>query len=297
MLTTTSCNICQAPLAPDRPVYRKDGFDIVRCGQCGVLQRATLPTKAELAEIYSAAYFTDDPAQPGRNGYAGYVDDGPFHRRTAQARLSRLEGHVAVRRARLLDVGCAAGFFVVEAAAGGWAAEGIDVSDEMVEWGRANLGADITQGGFHDFGPLEPAFDVITMWDYIEHSLDPVDDLERARLLLRPGGLLALSTGDADSLVARLSGSRWHLLTPRHHNFFFGRKALGRLLERTGFEVETARHEGARYSAAHVTLKLDTLLPNGAARRASLRLRRSRFGSVGIPLNLFDIVTIVARKP
>jgi 2-polyprenyl-3-methyl-5-hydroxy-6-metoxy-1,4-benzoquinol methylase len=297
MLTTTSCNICRAPLAPDRPVYRKDGFDIVCCGQCGVLQRATLPTKAELAEIYSAAYFTDDPAQPGRNGYAGYVDDGPFHRRTAQARLSRLEGHVAVRRPRLLDVGCAAGFFVVEAAARGWAAEGIDVSDEMVEWGRANLGADITQGGFHDFGPLEPAFDVITMWDYIEHSLDPVDDLERARLLLRPGGLLALSTGDADSLVARLSGSRWHLLTPRHHNFFFGRKALSRLLERNGFEVETARHERARYSAAHVTLKLDTLLPTGAARRASHRLGRSRLGSVGIPLNLFDIVTIVARKP
>src|SRR5262245_20745215 len=290
-----SCNICRAPLVSDRPVFHKDGFDIVRCGRCGVLQRAALPTRAELNEIYGPDYFKDAPGGPGRDGYADYVEDELFTRDTARRRLERLERHLAERRPRLLDVGCAAGFFVAEAEARGWTAEGIDVSAGMVEWGRANATPSLSVGSFDDVEPGR-RFDLVSMWDYIEHSIDPVGDLERAYRMLEPGGVLALSTGDEESLVARLSGSRWHLLTPRHHNFFFGRRTLGRLLERIGFRVETATHPGARYSLPHVVLKLDTLLPAGVARRASLQLGRSRAGGLGIPLNLFDIVTVVARK-
>jgi SAM-dependent methyltransferase len=297
MSTTSICSICRTPLVADRPVYRKDGFDIVRCGRCGVLQRAALPSRDELAEIYAADYFKDDPDSPGSNGYADYVGDELLHRRTARDRLNRLERRLARREPRLLDVGCAAGFFVAEAEARGWKARGLDVSAAMVEWGRTRLGANVSLGSFDDVDASGPAFDAVTMWDYIEHSLDPVGDLERAHRLLEPGGVLALSTGDAESPVARLSGGRWHLLTPRHHNFFFGRKTLGLLLERLGFDVETASHPGTRYSLSHVALKLDTLLPTRVARGASLRLGRSAVGGVGIPLNLFDIVTVVARKP
>jgi 2-polyprenyl-3-methyl-5-hydroxy-6-metoxy-1,4-benzoquinol methylase len=296
MSTTTTCKICRAQLVAERPVHRKDGFDIVRCDRCGVLQRAVLPTRADLAELYDAGFFKDDSADPDRNAYADYLDDEASHRRAARARLDRLERHLTVRRPRLLDVGCAAGFFVAEAQARGWAAEGVDVSAEMVEWGRAHLSANLSVGSFDDVEAAAAAFDVVTMWDYIEHSLDPVADLERAYRVLESGGLLALSTGDVESPVARLSGNRWHLLNPRYHNFFFGRKTLGQLLERIGFDVETATHPGARYSVAHVMLKLDTLLPAGVARRASLRLGRSAVGRLAVPLNLFDIVTLVARK-
>ncbi|HEY1368539.1 MAG TPA: class I SAM-dependent methyltransferase [Gaiellaceae bacterium] len=297
MSTTTICKICRAQLVADRPVYRKDGFDIVRCDRCGVLQRAVLPTRADLDELYDAGFFKDDHADPGRNAYADYLDDELSHRRTARERLDRLERHLTVPRPRVLDVGCAAGFFVAEAQARGWEAEGLDVSAEIVEWGREHLSANLSVGSFDEVHADAPAFDVVTMWDYVEHSLDPVGDLERARTVLEPGGLLALSTGDVESPVARLSGSRWHLLNPRYHNFFFGRRTLGQLLQRLGLEVETVSHPGGRYSLAHVLLKADTMLPAGVARRASLRLGRSRLGGLGIPLNLFDIVTVVARKP
>jgi hypothetical protein len=127
------------------------------------------------------------------------------------------------------------------------------------------------------------------MWDYIEHALDPRGDLERARDLLEANGVLALSTGDVDSLVARVSSSRWHLLTPRHHNFFFSASTLSRLLATAGFGLVWSGHPGARYSLAHIAHKS---LPAPVAERVA----RSRLARRSVPVNLFDIVTVVARK-
>jgi hypothetical protein len=134
------------------------------------------------------------------------------------------------------------------------------------------------------------------MWDYIEHSLDPRGELARANELLAPGGLVALSTGDRDSLAARISRSRWHLLTPRHHNFFFSTATLTILLERSGFDVAWRGHPGARYSLAHIAYKLDRSVRVGASGAVSRRVAGSRLGGVSLPLNLYDIVTVVARK-
>ena len=103
------------------------------------------------------------------------------------------------------------------------------------------------------------------------------------------GGVVALSTGDRESLAARVSGKRWHLLTPRHHNFFFTASTLTRLLERSGFHVVWLGHPGARYSLAHLAHK-------GLPAAVSERVARSRLRRVSLPVNLFDIVTVVARK-
>jgi hypothetical protein len=127
------------------------------------------------------------------------------------------------------------------------------------------------------------------MWDYIEHSLDPAGELARTNELLEPGGVVALSTGDLDSLAARVSRSRWHLLTPRHHNFFFSKRTLVRLLEATGFDVLWVGHPGSRYSLAHLAYKS---APVAVARR----IAKSPVARYSLPVNLFDIVTVVARR-
>jgi hypothetical protein len=135
------------------------------------------------------------------------------------------------------------------------------------------------------------------MWDYIEHSIDPLGDLRRAHDLLRTGGLLALSTGDVHSLVARASGSRWHLLTPRHHNFFFSARNLRLACERAGFEVVSVRHPGSRYSLRYLTYKLRSVLPESTlVRRVGDAFSAGARGRLAVPVNLGDIVTVVARR-
>jgi 2-polyprenyl-3-methyl-5-hydroxy-6-metoxy-1,4-benzoquinol methylase len=258
-----------------------------------MLMRARLPAAEELQEIYAPEYFKASAEDPA-NGYADYLADAERHRETARRRLSLIDRFLPAR-GRLLDVGAAAGFFVEEAIRAGWDAEGIDIAPQVVDWGRRELDVPLRVGGISDV-EAPGAFRVVTMWDYIEHSLDPVDELAKSNELLADDGFVALSTGDLESVAARLSRSRWHLLTPRHHNFFFSAHNLVRLLERSGFDVVWLGHPGARYSLAHLAYKLDRGTRVGATAAVARRITTSRLGRYSLPLNLFDIVTVVARK-
>jgi SAM-dependent methyltransferase len=285
-----ACIVCGGAL---RPAGRKDGFDLVSCPTCGMLMRGRLPAYEDLEEIYAREYFEYRPGEP-TDGYADYFGDAEPHRETARRRLAQINTF-APSRGKLLDVGAAAGFFVYEAVRAGWDAEGIDIAPHTVEWGRRELGVPLRVG---DISLVDGrgAYEVVTMWDYIEHSLDPAGDLARSNWLLAPNGIVALSTGDIDSVAARISGWRWHLLTPRHHNFFFGAGTLVRLLDRSGFEVAWLGHPGSRYSIAHLAYKLDRMARTSLTAAAAPRIASSRLGRYCLPLNLFDIVTIVARK-
>jgi 2-polyprenyl-3-methyl-5-hydroxy-6-metoxy-1,4-benzoquinol methylase len=270
-----TCVVCGGVL---EPAMRKDGYELVSCQECRLLMRRDLPAQDELEEIYALEYFKHDAAHPV-DGYADYLADSERHRETARRRLA-LVARFAPGRARLLDVGAAAGFFVDEATRAGWEAEGIDVAAHVVEWGREELRVPLRVG---DISQVQGTYGAVTMWDYIEHSLDPVGELAKANELLEPGGVVAVSTGDLDSLAARVTRSHWHLLTPRHHNFFFSERTLRRLLDTKGFEVVWSGHPGTRYSVAHLAYKLGLSVP-------------ARLARYSLPVNLFDIVTVVARK-
>jgi 2-polyprenyl-3-methyl-5-hydroxy-6-metoxy-1,4-benzoquinol methylase len=280
-----SCPLCDGALDAEADVrWAKSGHRILQCPTCGLLFRATRPAPAELEQLYDVDYFKggEDPAG---TGYLDYVGDEDLHRAAARRRLDVLDRFAPMRGA-LLDVGAAAGFFVSEAQAHGWRASGLDVSTAMVEWGRSRLGVALDVGILQASPPAEASLDAVTMWDYLEHALDPDRDLRLAAAGLRARGLLALSTGDVESPVARLSGSRWHLLTPRHHNYFFSIRSLRALLDRTGFDVTSVTRPGARYSLRYLGHKLG----------AGDRLSRGPLGRVAVPVNLRDIVTVLATR-
>ncbi|MEK6274792.1 MAG: methyltransferase domain-containing protein [Actinomycetota bacterium] len=296
MSRTARCNACEAPVDPERDLaWVKDGFDLLRCPRCGLVFRADLPSPEELPELYSGVYFRSEERSEGGQGYADYVAEGDLHRLNARRRLSLIEA--SVPPGRLLDVGCAAGFFLDEARQRGWTVTGVELSDEMATWASNELGIDdVIRGTFTGQEWPEAAFDCVTMWDYIEHTLDPFSELCLAHRTLRPDGLLALSTGDVGSVVARASSRRWHLLTPQHHNYFFTRRSLSLALERAGFTVLAVRYLAARYSVRYLVHKLRTLSDLRSLRRLERGLGASRLGSVAVPLNLWDIVTVVARS-
>lgn len=289
------CNLCSTPLSVrQQPRWRKHGYEVFKCRSCSLLFRAQLPTQADLDSIYAQSYFRRDE-EAGADGYADYLGDGPEHRLTARRRVEQLSR--AIDSGRLLDVGSAAGFFMDEAKKVGWEPHGIDISPEMSAWGRNHLDLDIANGLFQSAEYPAGSFDAVTMWDYIEHSTDPARDFAKAAHVLRPQGVLMLSTGDAASIVARLSGRRWHLLTPRHHNFFFTVDTLQRYLKMNGFEVVKVHHPGAQYSLRYLVYKLGTMAPRSrAVRTISEWIASRRLGERSLRFNLFDIVTITARR-
>jgi hypothetical protein len=166
----------------------------------------------------------------------------------------------------------------------------------MADFARTRLRVDVDTGSFAAFESEAQAFDAVTMWDYIEHSNDPRGDLRRAAALLAPSGLLAVSTGDVGSLAARVFKRRWHLLTPRHHNFFFTRSSLERAFRDAGFEVLETSYPWSRYSVHYLLHKLRTIGNVGLLQRISTAVARTRLGGLAVPVNLFDVVTVVGRR-
>jgi 2-polyprenyl-3-methyl-5-hydroxy-6-metoxy-1,4-benzoquinol methylase len=289
------CPVCATPLDPGAaPLFAVDGQAIVRCPDCGLVQRAVFPTSDELAALYAADYFVAAEGSLGAEGYLDYVADADVHRASARRRRALLARHATP--GRLLDVGCAAGFFVDEAAGAGWTARGIDVSAPMVSWGVEHLDAELDVATLADLPQDEPE-SCITMWDYLEHSIDPRSDVEAAYARLRPGGVLALSTGDAGSLVARLSLRRWHLMTPRHHNAFFSRATIRRLLESVGFEVVSIGAPASVFPLRYLAHKAGLVVDARPVHALSARLTGSHLGSRTLPVNLWDVMTVVARRP
>jgi hypothetical protein len=137
-------------------------------------------------------------------------------------------------------------------------------------------------------------------WDYIEHWIDPSGDVRAAGELLRTGGALALSTGDIGSLLARLSGRRWHLLTPRHHNFYFSVPTMRRLLERAGFTIDFMGHPSSPYSLSVLPAKAGHDASSGSRRRRGGRVAPRRPDAAREPLGRIDRAchqTLIRQSP
>ncbi|MCX7846788.1 MAG: class I SAM-dependent methyltransferase [bacterium] len=251
------------------------------CGDCGLgCLEGMLP---EPEVLYRLGYFASNDCACG---YAAYAELEPALRRTMGARLARI-GRYMAERGRLLDVGCGLGGGLAVAEERGWVAEGLEVAAETVAWLRER-GYRVHCGRIEQFAERE-AYDCITMWDTLEHVTDPAAAVEACAGALRPGGILALTTGDRGSVCARVSGRRWHLYNIPEHRFFFTRAALLALLARARLKVLQVRHVGSWYPLNYL----------------SERLERKYHIRVGVPkawrryqlyVNLYDIIELHARK-
>jgi len=138
---------------------------------------------------------------------------------------------------RLLDIGCAAGFFVHEAGNAGWDAAGVEPSKWLVEWGIKNLGEKLFAGTLRECRFKEGEFDLLTMWDVLEHLPDPISELYECSRILRKGGMIIINYPDFGSMLARLMGRRWWFLLS-NHLYYFTPDTMRRYLEKAGFEVK-----------------------------------------------------------
>jgi SAM-dependent methyltransferase len=132
--------------------------------------------------------------------------------------------------------------------------------------------------------------DVITLFDVIEHLPHPHETLALCERHLKPGGIIVITTGDFASPVARLTGSRWRLMTPPQHLWFFTRKSINRISAALGLSVESCDRPWKIVPLSLIIFQLRRMLgfhgpPTAAASR------------VGVPVNLFDAMRIVLRKP
>lgn len=233
------CVVCGG--ADPRPLFTKDGHAIVECAGCGAVYVGDDPSAIDFAALYGEGYYTGGSDAV----FADYVGQEAARRASARRRLWRLR-HLRPRIAphgRLLDVGCAAGFFLAEARAF-YEVQGVELSAWSSAYARDRLGLPVFTGTLADAKLPDAHVDVVTLWDVIEHVPEPVPLLAEAARVLKPGGRLVLTTGDWGSAYARARRERWHLMTPPWHLSFFSRATLARAAQRAGLRVVAMHSEG-----------------------------------------------------
>ena len=135
------------------------------------------------------------------------------------------------------------GFSLQEAARAGFEVAGIELATDTAEHARGR-GLNVTTG-IADEATLATlgAFDVIVLLDVIEHLEDPLGTLVLCERHLNPGGVIVLTTGDFGSLVARMTGASWRLMTPPQHLlWFFSGEAMRRLAPSLALHLEIYDH-------------------------------------------------------
>jgi len=229
---------------------------LVRCRQCSLLFVNPRIARGAMLDGYASGA---DPM---------YVSQMPARVRTFARTIAHID-RLRPGKGRLLDVGTAAGAFLKAANDDGWDATGIEPNEWLANWGRTEYGVKIHIGSIDEIA-LEPAsFDVVTLWDVIEHTPDPMHVLRRAHGLLAPGGLLVVNYPDIGSWIARAMGRKWPFLSSVHL-YYFTSETIRAALDRAGFETIAIRPHLQRLTLGYIVSRGSVVSP--ALSRAGTRV-------------------------
>lgn len=245
----TPCKLCKAP--GGRLTYRLREADVFVCAHCGFHYTAHLDSLDSIRPEVDSLCLTDKE----RSYIASQLESNP-QRFENQATI--VQQYVELRGRRVLDIGCGGGRFLSLVKSRGAQAVGLELSDPRIQYARSVYGLDVwkypVDHAFWQEGHRE-AFDVLTLWDVIEHVNSPDEMVQSASRLLAPGGLLFIDTPCRDAMLhrlgalcARLSFGRFPLFLdvmysnqPGGHKQIFTTGELVRLLEASGFDILAAR--------------------------------------------------------
>ena len=197
----------------------------MQCEDCGL-------GRTETSGFDPAAYYTEDYFS-GRHsdGYSDYLGAEPVLRREFARSVEFIRSYRG--DGKLLELGCAYGFFLMEAARH-FDVAGIELAEEAAAHGR-RAGLKVVQGMADEANLRQIGHvDVIVLFDVIEHLPDPRETLALCYRQLNPGGIIVITTGDFGSMAAKLAGVRWRLMTPPQHLWFFTQESMRRMSARSG---------------------------------------------------------------
>lgn len=247
VISPTGTVMKECPLCGSRnlqTVYRFQQFAVLKCQGCDGSWRSNMYSSGDITAMYTGDEYSQNPyfsynveefkdAAQGR--YANYI-----------GALSAIASRVKV--GKLLDVGCGSGAFMSVAQQRGWNVTGIELSPDLSQVSRRAVKAEVINAAFESVALPDESYDVVTMWDIIEHVLDPMFCLKKVERLLKPGGVALFCTPDEDSLLARaglllyrMSGGAVSYpalaLHPTYHTYFFSRSGFKALIGKSGMQV------------------------------------------------------------
>jgi 2-polyprenyl-3-methyl-5-hydroxy-6-metoxy-1,4-benzoquinol methylase len=257
--------------------------DIYQCRTCLVAWVAEVALVEQAVASYGAESFDEVYEQERSN-----------RKKTAEILVKKIKKIKA--QGKLLDIGCYSGIFLEAAKEAGYEIFGIEASESALAVARQKTGGDLRVGLAEEVLAQFPDnyFDIITLFDVIEHLRLPGPVLALINSKLKTDGLLVFSTPDAASLLAKIQGKNWHIILP-HHLYYFSEKNLKMLLEQNGLRQQKIGYIGRHFTLDYLAGQTEGI--NRPLAKALIgAIKFFRLGKITVPINLFDQLLIFARK-
>jgi 2-polyprenyl-3-methyl-5-hydroxy-6-metoxy-1,4-benzoquinol methylase len=193
----------------------------VKCNNCHLVYVNPIEKVDRLTWYYSTATNTSAPTI--RESYL----------RTAKSQVELIKKYR--KDTSILDIGCAQGFFLFEASKAGYITKGVELSRDAARYAKEEFGLDVEIGPFEELQFPENHFDVVTLWQVLEHLSYPLVVLKEVNRILKPGGLLIVSTPNMAGIPAKILRKKWWDIKRLHINQFTT-KTLMDILHSAGFQ-------------------------------------------------------------
>lgn len=221
------CILCNTD---DADVFLKeDGLKAVKCRRCGLVYINPMPSFAELKEKYGSKPSTvtnkEIPA---------------IEEKTLKAQLDIALIKKFKKNGRILDIGCAEGAFLAQAAESGYDPYGIEINKASLKYAKDKYHLiNIFEGGILERDFPKEYFDIISMRNVLSHLHKPAQELNKIKTFLKKDGLFFCITGNLGSLSKERIKKYYNFSTPHldEHLFHYSEKNLYTLFKMAGFSI------------------------------------------------------------
>lgn len=214
---------------------------VVKCNNCGLMYVSPRLKSNLIVEGYSEG--SDE----------NFVSQAKGRELTFTKSMKLIEKYA--KKGKILDVGTAGGSFLHVAKKRGWEVYGIEPNNWLCDWSKKHYGLDIKPGTLFDHKFENDYFDVVTLWDVLEHVPDPKSLLLEVNRILKKDGILVVNYPDIGSLISKLMGKKWVFLLSVHL-FYFNPRTIKKMLTSTNFRSFLMKKHFQKLALGYLTFRM-----------------------------------------
>jgi len=269
-------------------LFEKNGYPIYECKKCGFRFSELKEVNNHLANVYSDDYFF-----AGGAGYPNYLDEKDQLYKSG-IRYAKIVSKFT-KPGKVLDVGCAAGFYLKGFEKAGWECVGLEPNDTVASYGRNELNLNIVTGDLETF-QSEEKFDLINLIEVIGSFHDLNKAMLQVQNLVKNEGIVLVESWDHSSKVARFFGVSWHEYCPPSVINWYTNKTLAELFKFYGFDLVSKGRPSKKIKGSHALEIVAKNMPNFLFKKPIFNFFKYTIGKITLAYPPFDLKWYIFKK-
>jgi SAM-dependent methyltransferase len=243
MMEHINCNFCNSD--DTKPLFCKkekfglsdSDFTVVQCRKCGLVYVNPRPSAEEIVEFYPETYSWKETLR-AESKITRLIRklEKIYRNHLLNYEISKVIKVANKKTGKLLDVGCGSGDRLDIFRRAGFEVYGVEISSSG-EYAREHLGLDVKQGDLFEANYPDSFFDIITLFNVLEHTHNPQKVVCELHRILKEGGIVAIEVPNTDCMQFRLFKGRWAAVDVPRDLYYFNPDIITRLFEKNGLRV------------------------------------------------------------